>query len=258
MDNISVNGRPIYQKGWSEEHKLPQKMVEVMKQVEYIQKKGVNKFHNYKYATEADVNAKVRQELSARNIIFLPAVVKREMRETTTRGGNTEYIICVDMEFTFMDAETGETLTVPMSGEGQDVGDKAIYKAISGTQKYGLMKTFMIETGDDPEQDERNPEQPQQGPQGPVTVSGGKQPPAPPPTNTGVAMITEGNLRRLNAKATDAGFKKEQKTDLMDAVSLILKRPILSLNEIKASEVEEVAKWLDKNKVNRQPEQKAN
>ena len=40
-----------------------------------------------------------------------------------------------------------------MSGSGQDAGDKGIFKAISGAQKYALMKAFMIPTGDDPEQD---------------------------------------------------------------------------------------------------------
>lgn len=145
---------PVYTKGWTEDRKLLMKMVEVYKQVQYIQKRGHNKFHNYKYATEADVNEKVREELSTRNIIMMPGVVHKELRNTTTKSGNTEYIYRVDMEFTFMDAETGESLMVPMSGEGQDVGDKAIFKAISGCQKYALMKAFMIPTGDDPEGDE--------------------------------------------------------------------------------------------------------
>jgi hypothetical protein len=150
-----MNGcRPIYTAGWNDERKLLMKMVEVYKQVQYIQKRGHNKFHNYKYATEADVNEKVREELSTRNIIMMPGVVNKELRNTTTKSGNTEYIYRVDMEFNFMDAETGENLVVPMSGEGQDVGDKAIFKAISGCQKYALMKAFMIPTGDDPEGDE--------------------------------------------------------------------------------------------------------
>jgi hypothetical protein len=53
-----------------------------------------------------------------------------------------------------MDAETGESITTAMEGEGQDPGDKAIYKAVSGTQKYVLLKFFMLASGDDPEADE--------------------------------------------------------------------------------------------------------
>jgi hypothetical protein len=156
----------VYTQGWNEDRKILMKMVEVYKEVQYIQKRGHNKFHNYKYATEADVNEKVRDELSKRNVIMMPGVVNKELRNTTTKSGNTEYIYRVDMEFNFMDAETGESLVVPMSGEGQDVGDKAIFKAISGCQKYALMKAFMIPTGDDPEGDEgvdeRNHKEPAQ------------------------------------------------------------------------------------------------
>jgi hypothetical protein len=165
-----MNG-PVYKPGWNEERKLLLKMVEVYKTVQYIQKRGKNKFHGYSYATEADVNERVREEIASRNVIMMPSVVSKELRTTTTRNGNTEYIYRVDMEFTFMDAETGESLVVPMSGEGQDVGDKAIFKAISGCQKYALMKAFMIPTGDDPEGDEgvdiRNHAEPQKPAQNP-------------------------------------------------------------------------------------------
>src|SRR5574340_328981 len=39
-------------------------------------------------------------------------------------------------------------------GEGQDRGDKATYKAMTGATKYALLKLFLIPTGDDPEKDE--------------------------------------------------------------------------------------------------------
>lgn len=37
------------------------------------------------------------------------------------------------------------------------VGDKGVYKAITGANKYLLFKLFQIETGDDPEKDEAAP-----------------------------------------------------------------------------------------------------
>lgn len=137
-----------------EERKLVKKLAEVMQEVKYIQKTGYNKFHNYKYATEADVNEKVREELSKRNVIMIPNVKSHSYRTHTTAKGNTEYIITVEVEFNFMDGETGETITFTTFGEGQDAGDKGSYKAITGAQKYALMKAFMIPTGDDPEADD--------------------------------------------------------------------------------------------------------
>jgi hypothetical protein len=132
---------------------LVKKLAEVMMQVKYIPKNGYNEFNRYKYATEADVNEKVREELAKRNIIMIPSVKSHQIREHVNRKGNTEYIATVEVEFTFMDGDTGETISFTTYGEGQDAGDKGTYKAITGAQKYALMKAFMIPTGDDPEAD---------------------------------------------------------------------------------------------------------
>src|SRR5690625_4074796 len=136
-----------------EERKLVSKLVKVMEQVKYIEKKGYNKFHKYNYATESDVSEKVREVLAEQNVIMMPDVVEYSTREHENRQNNIEYIATVKMKFTFIDGETGEELSIHSIGEGQDAGDKAVYKAITGATKYALMKAFMIPTGDDPEAD---------------------------------------------------------------------------------------------------------
>lgn len=133
---------------------LAVKLAQVMQQVKYIQKRGFNKFHKYHYATEADVNEAVQEHFSKLNIIMIPSLKSQEVREVTTRSKNTEYVTTVHMDFTLIDGDSGESLTFSMSGSGQDPGDKGIFKAISGCQKYALMKMLMIPTGDDPELDE--------------------------------------------------------------------------------------------------------
>lgn len=147
------------------ENKLVGKLAHVMKQVQYIEKKGWNSFNKYKYATESDVQEKVREVLADQNVIMMPDVVEYSNREHQNRKGNIEYIATLKVNFTFYDGETGETISIHSVGEGQDAGDKAIYKAITGSQKYALMKAFMIPTGDDPENDsgvdERNGDEPQ-------------------------------------------------------------------------------------------------
>lgn len=132
---------------------LVSKLAEVMKQVKYIQKTGYNSFHKYKYATEADVNEKVREELAKLNVIMVPSVKSCINRTHLTSSGKTEYIVTVEVEFTFFDGDSEEKITLTSFGEGQDAGDKGVYKAITGAQKYALMKAFMIPTGDDPEAD---------------------------------------------------------------------------------------------------------
>jgi hypothetical protein len=59
------------------------------------------------------------------------------------------------MHYRILDEE-GNFLSFRAAGSGNDknskgVGDKGIYKALTGASKYALLKTFMMETGDDPE-----------------------------------------------------------------------------------------------------------
>jgi hypothetical protein len=132
---------------------LISKLAEVMKQVKYIQKTGYNSFHKYKYATESDVTEAVREQLAKLNVIMIPSVKSCTNRPHTTSKGNTEYIVTVEVDFTFYDGDSSETIVLTSFGEGQDSGDKGVYKAITGAVKYALMKAFMIPTGDDPEAD---------------------------------------------------------------------------------------------------------
>lgn len=132
---------------------LVKKLAEVMQEVKYIQKTGYNSFNNYKYATEADVNERVREELAKRNVIMIPSIESHSIREHVNRKGHTEYIATVCVSFRFIDGESCEEIEFKTYGEGQDAGDKATYKAFTGAQKYALMKAFMIPTGDDPEGD---------------------------------------------------------------------------------------------------------
>jgi hypothetical protein len=143
----------------SEQRMLIKKLAEIMKEVKYIQKTGKNKFHGYTYCKESDVSEKIREELAKRSVMMVPSVISHEHREHINARGKTEYIARVLMSFTFMDGDTGEEISFQISGEGQDSGDKAVYKAMTGAEKYALMKCFLIPTGDDPTpQDDPDPE----------------------------------------------------------------------------------------------------
>lgn len=127
------------------------KIAKVMSQVSRVKKNGYNAFHKYNYATESDLTESIRSILFEAGLAFFSSVIEQERDGEFTK---------VKMEFTLADVETGEALTSSYWGEGQDKGDKGLYKAYTGATKYFLMKTFLIPTGDDPEgdtsADERN------------------------------------------------------------------------------------------------------
>jgi hypothetical protein len=140
----------------SRESPLVKKLADVMKTIKRLQKRGRNTFHGYDYVTEADVLDVLREELANRSVIVLPRIVSksREIIERKSKDGvKTSVLVDVDMTFSFMDGDSGEIFECPWAGCGEDSGDKGLYKAITGSDKYFLMKVFMISTGDDPERD---------------------------------------------------------------------------------------------------------
>lgn len=134
------------------------KLAEVMAEVGYVQKKGYNSFHKYKYVTEQDLVEAVREKLAARNVVLIPSVVQIDERPVKTSKGGDSCVTTVRVEFTFCDGDSGDTHTATWAGAGDDPADKGIYKAYTGAMKYFLMKSFLIPTGDDPEADERTDE----------------------------------------------------------------------------------------------------
>lgn len=132
--------------------KLAKKLAEVMAAVSRIPKRGRNDFHKYDYATEADIAEAIRAELAQRHVILIPAITDQS-RESVGEKGSV--LTTLRMEFTFYDGESGDTITRPWIGAGTDKEDKGVYKAMTGGEKYFLLKTFLLPTGDDPEADDK-------------------------------------------------------------------------------------------------------
>lgn len=121
---------------------LAKKLVKVMSAVGRIKKDGYNSFHKYNYVSEAAVLEEVRAALIEHNVFITQSV------EYANKDGEVTTVIIVN---TFIDGDTGETLSVKSAGQGKDTGDKGVYKAITGATKYFLLKNLMLPTGDDPE-----------------------------------------------------------------------------------------------------------
>jgi hypothetical protein len=145
---------------------LVRKLSEVMAAVGWIEKTGYNEFHRYKYAQEADLVQALRGELAKRQIFIFPSVRKgeRSQIEVETMKWDDKakakvpnirktQLTEIEVDWTFVDGESGEERTITVYGVGEDNVDKGFYKAFTGSEKYMLMKSFLIPTGDDPEKD---------------------------------------------------------------------------------------------------------
>lgn len=120
----------------------------------YVQKTGENDFHKYTYATEADVLALMRPAMLKHGLVLIPSVNQVSQIDSS---GNTSVIVHYTLAHT-----SGAVWPHPIvaAGCGNDkskngaVGDKGLYKALTGANKYMLFKLFQIETGDEPEASE--------------------------------------------------------------------------------------------------------
>lgn len=138
--------------------KLAKKFVEVMRECSYVAKTGSNNFHNYKYATSADVLGKVNAALTKHGIASVVTPSLLSVQEVTTAKGNTERLATVEVTVMLIDSESGESFAIKGLGSGQDAGDKATAKAQTMALKYAYMASLAIATGDDPEADSKTDE----------------------------------------------------------------------------------------------------
>lgn len=174
----------------------------VMGSVGYVQKKGENKFQNYKYAGEANLLEVLRPAMVEAGLLLIPS--HKSVSPIDDNGITT---VCVEYTLAHKDGDVWpEKIIVYGSGGDRNskggVGDKGLYKALTGANKYLLFKLFQVETGDDPEKDAEHDKAP------------------PPPKNApGISeakVWVREHIRDL--EATDEG------TDLIEIITAVTPR----------------------------------
>jgi hypothetical protein len=186
---------------------IASKLVLIMGECDYVQKGGVNKFHNYKYAAAADVLEKVNAACVKHNVASIVSSKIVDVSEVTTSRGNKERLVTVETTLRIIDGDSGEEVTAAALGTGQDPGDKAVAKAQTMALKYAWMTTLNISTGDDPEADEsvdqRNAETKK-----PASTPPSKPPPDPMQGVVTPKLATEPQRKRLFALSKKAGLEQ--------------------------------------------------
>ena len=143
MAEAKTNKRPVFGK-----------ILAVMGDISHIIKDGKHGM-GYKYTSEYQVLATIRKSMVKHGLVIIPSLNGVESVDAgQTKAGQLQRLSVVQMKYTFIDADTGDMFEANFAGQGMDVGDKGIYKAMTGCNKYALLKSFQLPTGDDPEADE--------------------------------------------------------------------------------------------------------
>lgn len=124
----------------------------VMHEVGYCQKVKSSGL-SYTYASEGSLIQALRPAMLSHGIVIkCLSIEPMEATSYTTSKGSTLQLVRAKYTYRFTHAESGTYDDVEAIGEASDAGDKAYAKAATIAYKYALRQSFVIETGDDPDQ----------------------------------------------------------------------------------------------------------
>jgi hypothetical protein len=137
---------------------LHQKLSEIRKSVEYIQKTEKGN-QGAMYVDPAVLLKTIRDKMDNYNILLIPSVGNSEIKQidapTKNNSNAKSYIYSGAMKYTWLDADDPEqNLSVPWFLTGKHMTDPAMAygSALTFTERYFLLKFFQIPTSkDDPE-----------------------------------------------------------------------------------------------------------
>lgn len=170
----------------------------IMAACPYLQKR-TGEGLKYTFASEADLINLLRPALLANHVVITPAGCEMVANEQFTTGkGSVMRRVVVKMTYRFTHVPSRESEEVQMFGEGADVGDKAVNKAMTGALKYALRQWMLVETGDDPDTTDS------------ASMAMSPEAAAPPLKKIDpAAQAAEAILRRLPAEQRDSYVKCE-------------------------------------------------
>jgi len=131
---------------------LNEKFLEIRSSVNYLQKKK-NGEAKYSFVSSTDVVAPIREKMCELGLLLLPNLKNHTMTKIFEGEKSTTILTELDIEYTWIDVESGESLIVSWYGQGVDIsGEKGVGKALTYAEKYFLLKFFNIPSdNDDPD-----------------------------------------------------------------------------------------------------------
>lgn len=136
---------------------LYEKLLAVQRAVQAVLKDGENQSDKYKYVSGDALLSVIRPQMDALGLLLVPSVRNHSLIEGQTRSGTARFFTEIELDFTWLDVESGEDLRIPWYGQGTDLGgERGIGKAYTYAEKYFLLKFFHVPTDkDDPDNDGR-------------------------------------------------------------------------------------------------------
>lgn len=205
------------------------KMAAIMGEITRVPKTGRNKQQNYDFATDSDIADLIRGKLAAHGIAFFASMTDVEQTEIKSAKGSTGYHTIAHLEFTFVCGDTGDKMSCTWRGEADDWGDKGVSKAATLGEKYFLLKTFVMSTGDPADDPDNSGVSEADG------VQRGRSKPPTPPRNGKSAAPAEEHWAK-NPERAAAFYKWATEDQAVPSADLLAAFGVKRLSEIAEDE----------------------
>lgn len=106
----------------------------------------------YKYVSGAKLLSYIRPLMDDLGLLLIPEVKEANFARqdyATSKGSKSEMFCSVKMLFTWVDAESGETLPCEWASSGMNNWDKSLGSSVTYSERYFLLKFFHIQTDSD-------------------------------------------------------------------------------------------------------------
>jgi len=125
--------------------KLLPKLLEIQKRVNYLQKDSENLQQKFNYVSSSKVLGEIRSLMNELNLLLVCNIEKTNIQPSAT---GKQALTELWAKMVWYDVDSGEEFAVPFYGQGVDVHEKGVGKALTYMEKYFLLKQFHIPTDD--------------------------------------------------------------------------------------------------------------
>lgn len=131
------------------------KIANIQQSIHTVLKSGYNDHFKYSFVKERDMIAEIKPLLGREGIVITHSVLKEEeIEHGTTSAGSKKFLTKLTIKFRLTNVkDKDDFIEADAIGSGQDGEDKGVPKAYTMALKYFLSKMFLVETGNDAEND---------------------------------------------------------------------------------------------------------
>lgn len=209
----------------------------VMADCREVAKRDANTEQRYYFrGIDAVVNA-VGPILRQHSVIVMPRLVHVEYGERTAKSGTLGTVCRVVVEYVFMAAVDGSSVTTSVAAEAMDWSDKATAKAMSVAFRTALLQALALPT-DDKDPDAETPEAVAEQPKQATRRMSRSKPVA------GGGGITEAQVKKIGTCMSELGLKDRDLA--LKYVADVIGREVGSRNDLSIDEAKQVIDALER------------